>query len=108
VTVGSLAESLTDKECFPYNVVPHFPVSTVQGHAGQLVFGLLDGVHVMCMQGRFHYYEGYPICKVDFGVINNSFVIIYYFKFSHFFVYKIRVKTKYLEKNIYTRPREKG
>jgi len=61
--LGSLAESLADKECFPYNIVPNFPVSTVPGHAGQLVFGLLDDVPVMCMQGRFHYYEGYPICK---------------------------------------------
>ncbi|PNF27771.1 Purine nucleoside phosphorylase [Cryptotermes secundus] len=61
--LGSLADSLTDKECFPYEDVPHFPVSTVRGHTGQLVFGLLDGVPVMCMQGRFHYYEGYPICK---------------------------------------------
>lgn len=71
MTVGSLAESLTEKECFPYLEVPNFPVSTVQGHAGQLVFGLLDGVPVMCMQGRFHYFEGNPICKVDFGVISN-------------------------------------
>ena len=108
MTVGSLAESLADKECFPYNNVPNFPVSTVPGHAGQLVFGLLDDVPVMCMQGRFHYYEGYPICKVDFGVINNSFVVIYYLNFAHFFVYKMRVKTIYLEKNICTRPGEKG
>jgi hypothetical protein len=64
VIIGSLADSLTDKECFSYEDVPHFPVSTVKGHTGQLVFGLLDGVPVMCMQGRFHYYEGYPICKV--------------------------------------------
>jgi len=61
--LGSLAESLTQKECFPYVEVPNFPISTVQGHAGQLVFGLLDGVPVMCMQGRFHYFEGNPICK---------------------------------------------
>jgi purine-nucleoside phosphorylase len=64
--IGSLADSLTDKECFPYEDVPHFPVSTVKGHMGQLVFGLLSGVPVMCMQGRFHYYEGYPICKVGY------------------------------------------
>jgi len=61
--IGTLAESLTDTQCFPYDTVPNFPVSTAPGHKGRLVFGLLDGVPVMCMQGRFHYYEGYPICK---------------------------------------------
>jgi purine-nucleoside phosphorylase len=69
VMIGAVAESLTEKQCFPYKEVPHFPVSTVKGHEGQLVFGLLQGVPVMCMQGRFHYFEGYPICKVRFGVI---------------------------------------
>ncbi|XP_021929389.1 purine nucleoside phosphorylase isoform X2 [Zootermopsis nevadensis] len=61
--LGSLAESLTEKQYIPYKEVPHFPVSTVKGHVGQLVFGMLQGVPIMCMQGRFHYYEGYPICK---------------------------------------------
>ncbi|XP_015439583.1 PREDICTED: purine nucleoside phosphorylase isoform X2 [Dufourea novaeangliae] len=61
--MGSLAEYLEDKQCFPYEEIPHFPVSTVQGHKGQMVFGILHGVPVMCMQGRFHYYEGYPLWK---------------------------------------------
>lgn len=61
---GSLAEFLEDKKCFPYEEIPHFPVSTVKGHHGQMVFGYLKGVPVMCMQGRFHYYEGYPLWKV--------------------------------------------
>ena len=108
MNVGSLAESLTDREFFSYDIVPNFPVSTVQGHIGQLVFGLLDDVPVMCMQGRFHYYEGHPIWKVDFGVINKSFVIIFYLNFAYRFVFKIRVETKYLEKNICTRRKEKG
>ncbi|EFN84296.1 Purine nucleoside phosphorylase [Harpegnathos saltator] len=60
---GSIAESLVDKQCFPYEEIPHFPVSTVKGHTGQMVFGYLQGVPVMCMQGRFHYYEGYPLWK---------------------------------------------
>ncbi|CAL7943163.1 unnamed protein product [Xylocopa violacea] len=60
---GLLAESLEDKQCFPYEEIPHFPVSTVKGHQGQMVFGYLQGVPVMCMQGRFHYYEGYPLWK---------------------------------------------
>ncbi|CAL7943164.1 unnamed protein product [Xylocopa violacea] len=61
--LGLLAESLEDKQCFPYEEIPHFPVSTVKGHQGQMVFGYLQGVPVMCMQGRFHYYEGYPLWK---------------------------------------------
>ncbi|KAG7205406.1 hypothetical protein KM043_007399 [Ampulex compressa] len=61
--MGSIAESLVDKQCFPYEEIPHFPVSTVKGHTGQMVFGYLCGVPVMCMQGRFHYYEGYPLWK---------------------------------------------
>lgn len=60
---GSIADSLTEKQCFPYEEIPHFPVSTVKGHVGQLVFGYLENVPVMCMQGRFHYYEGYPLWK---------------------------------------------
>lgn len=49
---------------FPYESIPNFPISTVEGHAGQMIFGLLGGVPVMCMQGRFHYYEGYGLAKV--------------------------------------------
>ncbi|XP_072763419.1 purine nucleoside phosphorylase isoform X3 [Anoplolepis gracilipes] len=63
--LGSIAESLMDKQCFPYEEIPHFPVSTVKGHTGQMVFGYLQGVPVMCMQGRFHYYEGYPLWKLS-------------------------------------------
>lgn len=61
--LGSLAEALTDTIVFPYEQIPNFPVSTVEGHVGQLVFGYLSGVEVVCMQGRFHYYEGYPLWK---------------------------------------------
>lgn len=63
--LGSLAESLREPEKFSYDSIPNFPVSTVEGHAGQLVFGYLENVPVMCMQGRFHYYEGYPLAKVS-------------------------------------------
>lgn len=62
--LGSLADNLTDTDIFPYATIPHFPVSTVEGHAGCMIFGYLSGVPVMCMQGRFHYYEGYPLAKV--------------------------------------------
>ncbi|KAM3966244.1 purine nucleoside phosphorylase isoform 2-T2 [Aphomia sociella] len=61
--MGSLAESIADAESIPYEEIPNFPVSTVEGHHGRLVFGRLDGVAVVAMQGRFHYYEGYPLWK---------------------------------------------
>ncbi|KAJ8688248.1 hypothetical protein QAD02_024043 [Eretmocerus hayati] len=61
--LGLIVDTLSQKQCFPYEEIPHFPSSTVKGHAGQMVFGYLQGVPVMCMQGRFHYYEGYPLWK---------------------------------------------
>ncbi|KAL0271289.1 UNVERIFIED_CONTAM: hypothetical protein PYX00_008429 [Menopon gallinae] len=61
--LGSLADGLQRPQGFRYEEIPHFPVSTVKGHAGRLVFGMLEGVPVMCMQGRFHCYEGYPLWK---------------------------------------------
>lgn len=61
--LGSLADGLTEPENFHYDNIPHFPISTVKGHAGRLCFGLLEGVQVVCMQGRFHCYEGYPLWK---------------------------------------------
>lgn len=64
-TTGCLADALTDSTSFPYETIPHFPTPTVPGHMGRLVFGYLGDVPVMCMQGRFHYYEGYPLWKVS-------------------------------------------
>lgn len=66
--LGHLADNLTDANSFAYEDIPNFPVSTVQGHAGKLIFGLLNGVEVMCMQGRFHYYEGYALTKCSMPV----------------------------------------
>ncbi|CAH1100172.1 unnamed protein product [Psylliodes chrysocephalus] len=60
---GTLADALDDKISVPYEDIPNFPKSTVKGHAGALVFGYLSGVPVVCMKGRFHYYEGYPLWK---------------------------------------------
>lgn len=60
-----MANQLTDADYIDYQTIPHFPVSTVDGHVGRLIFGYLKGVPVMCMQGRFHYYEGYPLAKVS-------------------------------------------
>jgi purine-nucleoside phosphorylase len=66
--LGVLADEIENPVKIPYNQIPDFPVSTVEGHAGQLVFGLLNGVEVVAMQGRFHYYEGYSFDKVTFPV----------------------------------------
>ncbi|WP_230632969.1 purine-nucleoside phosphorylase [Paenibacillus athensensis] len=66
--LGSLAGELESAVSVPYEEIPHFPVSTVQGHAGRLVIGELQGKQVIAMQGRFHYYEGYSLDKVTFPV----------------------------------------
>lgn len=68
---GGLAEQLEDSDEFHYETIPNFPVSTVVGHAGRMVIGLLSGVPILCMQGRFHAYEGYPLWKVRRGVGNT-------------------------------------
>lgn len=62
--LGVLAEEINEPVKIPYEEIPNFPVSTVEGHAGQLVFGTLKGAQVVVMQGRFHFYEGYSLDKV--------------------------------------------
>lgn len=66
--LGVLADEINNPVKIPYQEIPDFPVSTVEGHAGQLVFGQLNGVEVVTMQGRFHFYEGYSFDKVTFPV----------------------------------------
>ncbi len=66
--LGSLAEQIEEATALPYGDIPNFPVSTVEGHAGQLVIGMLEGKAVVAMQGRFHYYEGYSMQEVTFPV----------------------------------------
>lgn len=66
--LGDLAEQVSDPIAIEYHEVPHFPLSTVEGHAGRFVIGELEGKTVIVMQGRFHYYEGYPMRKVVFPV----------------------------------------
>ncbi|XP_023936787.1 purine nucleoside phosphorylase isoform X2 [Bicyclus anynana] len=61
--MGALAENIIDGQCIPYEEIPNFPTSTVEGHHGRLVFGHLNDIPVVAMQGRFHYYEGYPLWK---------------------------------------------
>jgi len=62
--LGVLAEEISDKKVLKYEDIPNFPVSTVEGHAGQFVFGNLEGKKVVAMQGRFHFYEGYSMQEI--------------------------------------------
>lgn len=66
--LGVLADQMSQPIRVPYQDIPGFPTSTVAGHAGQLVAGELNGVAVVAMQGRFHYYEGYRLDSVTFPV----------------------------------------
>jgi purine-nucleoside phosphorylase len=66
--LGELANIITDKKEIPYNEIPNFPVSTVEGHSGKLIFGKLGDKEVIAMQGRFHFYEGYNMKEVTFPV----------------------------------------
>ena len=66
--LGPLADMIEDKTVIPYSTIPNFPVSTVEGHSGNFIFGNLAGKRVMAMQGRFHYYEGYDMKTVTFPV----------------------------------------
>ena len=66
--LGQLASEITDTYEFSYSEIPNFPVSTVEGHSGKLIFGKLGGKDIVAMQGRFHYYEGYSMKEVTFPV----------------------------------------
>ena len=66
--LGRLAAEIEVVDAFPYSEIPNFPVSTVEGHSGRLVFGRLGGKEVMALEGRFHYYEGYNMKEVTFPV----------------------------------------
>ena len=66
--LGNYAASLEDAVCIPYSEIPHFPVSTVQSHAGNLILGKKSGTPVVMMAGRFHYYEGYPSSELTLPV----------------------------------------
>lgn len=66
--LGTLSDLIEDKQVIPYSEIPNFPVSTVEGHSGNLIVGNLAGKRVIGMQGRFHYYEGYDMKQVTFPV----------------------------------------
>ena len=66
--LGSLVNDITDQYEVNYQDIPHFPVSTVEGHSGKLIFGKLGNKDILAMQGRFHFYEGYSMKEVTFPV----------------------------------------
>jgi purine-nucleoside phosphorylase len=66
--LGPLADQIQGADCIPYNEIPNFPVSTVEGHSGRMVVGQLEGQSVLVMQGRVHYYEGYSMSQVAFPI----------------------------------------
>ncbi|WP_321438280.1 purine-nucleoside phosphorylase [uncultured Bacteroides sp.] len=66
--LGNLANEITEKYEIKYQDIPNFPVSTVEGHSGKLIFGKLGNKDIMAMQGRFHYYEGYSMKEVTFPI----------------------------------------
>lgn len=66
--LGVLADLVEDAVTIPYEEIPNFPVSTVEGHAGELLLGTIGGRHVLLMKGRFHMYEGYGVDTVSFPV----------------------------------------
>ena len=66
--LGSLSDDVTNKQVIPYKDIPNFPVSTVAGHKGELIFGEIENVPVILMNGRFHYYEGYDLKETTYPI----------------------------------------
>lgn len=66
--LGALVEDIDIEIAIPYSDIPHFPISTVEFHAGKLIFGKLSNKSIVAMQGRFHYYEGYTMQQITFPV----------------------------------------
>jgi purine-nucleoside phosphorylase len=79
--LGGLVNEIEIIDSIAYDQIPHFPVSTVEGHSGRLIFGKLGGKHVVAMQGRFHYYEGYTMQQVTYPVR-----VMKYLGINHLFV----------------------
>ncbi len=66
--LGNLSSEIKIEVAIPYSEIPNFPVSTVEGHSGQLIFGKINNISVVAMQGRFHYYEGYSLKECTFPI----------------------------------------
>jgi len=76
--LGGLVDEIDIKDSLSYEDIPNFPVSTVEGHSGRLIFGHLNGKAIVAMQGRFHYYEGYDMKMLTFPVRVMKFLGIKY------------------------------
>lgn len=81
--LGNFSGEMTVEKEIDYNEIPHFPVATVKGHHGKLVFGSLGGKKVLCMSGRFHYYEGYTPEQVAYPIRVMKFLGIQYLLISN-------------------------
>lgn len=66
--LGSLSDEIENKITIPYQEIPNFPVSTVIGHKGELIFGTLENIPILAMNGRFHYYEGYTLQETTYPI----------------------------------------
>lgn len=66
--LGKLADDIKEQNIIDYSDIPNFPISTVEGHSGRLILGKLGNKPILAMQGRFHFYEGYDMCKVTFPI----------------------------------------
>jgi len=81
--LGGLATEIDNAVIIPYEEIPHFPASTVEGHAGELIIGKLSNRQVIAMKGRFHFYEGYSMQDVVFPVRVMKFLGIKYLILSN-------------------------
>lgn len=81
--LGNLAADIEQAVIIPYEEIPYFPKSTVEGHAGQLIIGQLNGRQVVAMKGRFHFYEGYSLQEVVFPIRVMKFLGIQYLILSN-------------------------
>jgi purine-nucleoside phosphorylase len=75
--LGGLINELEIIQSYPFSAIPNFPVSTVTGHNGQLIFGKMSGKNIVAMQGRIHYYEGYSMQEIAFPVRVMKFLGIH-------------------------------
>lgn len=66
--LGSLVNDMEEKTIIAYEDIPHFPISTVAGHKGELIYGKLNNIPILAMNGRFHYYEGYDLKETTFPI----------------------------------------
>ena len=66
--LGDFAATLNQRAAVPFSAIPHFPLSSVAGHSGNVVFGKIGGACILCLQGRVHYYEGHDMKAVTFPI----------------------------------------